>query len=399
MADSKISALPASTTPLAGTEVLPIVQGGQTRQVTVADLTAGRAVSALSLTLTNALAATSGGTGQSSYAVGDLLYASSTTALSKLADVATGSALISGGVGVAPSWGKIGLTTHVSGTLAVGNGGTGNTSFGAGYVIYGDSTNPLATSSNLVYNSASNYFGIGTAGSPGKNLDIATATATAARLRTTTAASGTGTLLFEIGNNFSGISQSFVQGIGPGNSGVSQLSFGVSITAGATTATDVARFDTGGNFRPSADNTYSNGTGALRWSVIYAATGTINTSDGTTKTVLGSASDAEKRVAQRIKSGLVKFKFNDAVAAKGDAARIHWGVVAQDVRDAFQAEGLEAEQYGLFCSDTWFEKDGEKVLDEYGEIMQSGECPAGATKITQLGVRYEELLAFMIAGM
>ena len=44
MADTKISALPASTTPLAGTEVLPIVQGGDTVKVTVANLTAGRAV-------------------------------------------------------------------------------------------------------------------------------------------------------------------------------------------------------------------------------------------------------------------------------------------------------------------------------------------------------------------
>lgn len=53
MADVKISALPASTTPLAGTEVLPIVQGTTTKQVSVANLTAGRAVSALSLTATN----------------------------------------------------------------------------------------------------------------------------------------------------------------------------------------------------------------------------------------------------------------------------------------------------------------------------------------------------------
>jgi hypothetical protein len=50
MADTKISALPASTTPLAGTEVLPIVQSGVTRQVSVANLTAGRAVSAASVT-------------------------------------------------------------------------------------------------------------------------------------------------------------------------------------------------------------------------------------------------------------------------------------------------------------------------------------------------------------
>lgn len=71
--------------------------------------------------------ATAGGTGQTSYAVGDLLYANTTTSLAKLADVATGNALISGGVGVAPSWGKIGLTTHVSGTLPIANGGTNST--------------------------------------------------------------------------------------------------------------------------------------------------------------------------------------------------------------------------------------------------------------------------------
>lgn len=52
MADQKISQLTASTTPLAGTEVLPIVQGGVTKQVSVANLTAGRAISATELTLT-----------------------------------------------------------------------------------------------------------------------------------------------------------------------------------------------------------------------------------------------------------------------------------------------------------------------------------------------------------
>ena len=53
MADSKISALPASTVPLAGTEVLPIVQGGATAQVSVANLTAGRAVAANTLAVAN----------------------------------------------------------------------------------------------------------------------------------------------------------------------------------------------------------------------------------------------------------------------------------------------------------------------------------------------------------
>ena len=53
MADVKISGLPVSTTPLAGSEVLPIVQSGQTKQVSVANLTAARSVSALSITTTN----------------------------------------------------------------------------------------------------------------------------------------------------------------------------------------------------------------------------------------------------------------------------------------------------------------------------------------------------------
>jgi hypothetical protein len=87
------------------------------------------------------IAAAYGGTGQSSYAVGDLLYADTTTSLAKLADVAVGNALISGGVAAAPSWGKIGLATHVDGTLPAGNGGTGLTSPGtAGNVLTSNGT-------------------------------------------------------------------------------------------------------------------------------------------------------------------------------------------------------------------------------------------------------------------
>lgn len=120
------------------------------------------------LTLAGTLDADNGGTGQSSYAVGDLLYASGTTTLSKLADVATGSALISGGVGVAPSWGKVGLTTHVSGTLATGNGGTGLTSFTANGVVYASSTSALTTGSGLLFDGTN--LGIGT--SPSYQLHV-----------------------------------------------------------------------------------------------------------------------------------------------------------------------------------------------------------------------------------
>lgn len=78
--------------------------------------------------LSTALAVGQGGTGRTSYsAIGDLPYASATNATGVIADIATGNALLSGGVGVAPSYGKVGLTTHVSGTLPLANGGTNAT--------------------------------------------------------------------------------------------------------------------------------------------------------------------------------------------------------------------------------------------------------------------------------
>ena len=107
------------------------------------NLTLGGTLSNVSLTtqVSRTLPAANGGTGQSSYAVGDLLYASTTTAVSKLADVATGNALISGGVGVAPAWGKVGLTTHISGTLPIANGGTNSTATATnGGIGYGTGT-------------------------------------------------------------------------------------------------------------------------------------------------------------------------------------------------------------------------------------------------------------------
>lgn len=114
--------------------------------------------------VTGVLDEANGGTGNSSYAVGDILYASTTSVLSKLADVATGNALISGGVGVAPSYGKIGLTTHVSGTLPIANGGTGSSTqnfvdLSTGQTIAG----AKVFSSNITIN-----------GTPSANTDAAT---------------------------------------------------------------------------------------------------------------------------------------------------------------------------------------------------------------------------------
>ena len=91
MADVKISALPASTTPLAGTEVLPIVQSSTTKQVSVANLTAGRAVSALSLTSTTTLGVTGTSTlsGNAIISVTD-----NTNAALRITQLGTGNALL-----------------------------------------------------------------------------------------------------------------------------------------------------------------------------------------------------------------------------------------------------------------------------------------------------------------
>ncbi len=62
------------------------------------------------------LPATNGGTGFSSYTVGDILYANTTTTLAKLADVAAGQLFKSGGVGVPPSWGTFSATGDATGT-------------------------------------------------------------------------------------------------------------------------------------------------------------------------------------------------------------------------------------------------------------------------------------------
>ena len=129
---------------------LPTTNGG----TGVTSFTSGGAVYATSTSAltTGTLPATAGGTGQASYAVGDLVYASTTTALSTLADVATGNALISGGVGVAPSYGKIGLTTHVSGTLPIANGGTGQTTASAAF----NALSPVTTTGDLILGNGTN---------------------------------------------------------------------------------------------------------------------------------------------------------------------------------------------------------------------------------------------------
>jgi hypothetical protein len=129
--------------PIGSATVTPIITyDANGRLITVSSATVTPAASSI----TGTLGADHGGTGLASYAIGDILYASATTTLAKLAGVATGNALISGGVTTAPSWGKIGLTTHISGTLPIANGGTNQTSLTTNSVLFYNGTSVQGTS-------------------------------------------------------------------------------------------------------------------------------------------------------------------------------------------------------------------------------------------------------------
>tara|TARA_R110001599_G_C12168098_1_gene652912 strand:- start:156 stop:1367 length:1212 start_codon:yes stop_codon:yes gene_type:complete len=150
---------------------------------------------------------------------------------------------------------------------------------------------------------------------------------------------------------------------------------------------------------------------SYRFDDVYATNGTINTSDRNEKQDIENLSEAEAKVAVRVKSLLKKYKWKNAVAKKGDDARIHFGIIAQDLQDAFTAEGLDAGDYGMFISNTWWEKeisvpakaaDEEKGIDAedaYTYKEHKDEETEGYTKRTRLGVRYDQVLAFIIAGI
>ena len=148
------------------------------------------------------------------------------------------------------------------------------------------------------------------------------------------------------------------------------------------------------------DNQHAAGWSNRRLTVVYAVSGSINTSDENEKQDIESLSETETRVAVACKGLIKKYRWKDSVAKKGDDARIHVGIIAQELKSAFEAEGLDATKYGMFCSDTWWEKD-ETVdgVTSTKDYQTEDEAPEGATKKTRLGVRYEQLLAFIISAI
>lgn len=102
---------------------------------------------------------------------------------------------------------------------------------------------------------------------------------------------------------------------------------------------------------PTHDNFMSIGLAGLRPSVVYAATGTIQTSDEHSKEQISSIDDAVLDAWSKVE--YQQYKFRDAVQAKGDGSRWHFGVIAQRVKEAFDSCGLDPFSFAVLCHDEW----------------------------------------------
>lgn len=149
----------------------------------------------------------------------------------------------------------------------------------------------------------------------------------------------------------------------------------------------IAQFYSGG-LRPQADGSSNLGTASQRWSTVYATNGTINTSDARDKADIRPLDLPEQRVAKRCKELIRAYRWKDA-ETHGD--KINFGVIAQDVIAAFEAEGLNPFEYGVVVRDTWEAK--EAITRDGVEIE-----PARAAG-ERYGVRYDQLVSLIISAM
>ncbi|HGY9618031.1 TPA: tail fiber domain-containing protein [Pseudomonas putida] len=156
---------------------------------------------------------------------------------------------------------------------------------------------------------------------------------------------------------------------------------------------------TSGGLLPANDNATPVGSGSSRISQLYAGTATINTSDEREKEEIQGIPDAVLDAWSEV--DYQQFKFKDAVSGKGEDARIHVGVIAQRVREAFERHGIDPFSYGVLCFDEWGElpqvvtlineelDDDGNVIVEGGSMVAQRHRPAGS----RYGVRYTEAYA------
>ena len=196
-----------------------------------------------------------------------------------------------------------------------------------------------------------------------------------------------------------------------GAPGSTALSF-YNATAGALRMA----ISTAGVVTPGADNSQTLGSASFRWSVVYAGTGTINTSDATEKEWLGAGfSSAELSAAKRISAEIGSYKWLAAIARENDggpAARVHFGVRAQAVWAIMAEEGLidpieegvtPSCPYGFLCYDEWAAVEPlgavEEVLDENGEVLVPGQAAQlGVDAGSRFGIRPDQLAMFLVAA-
>jgi hypothetical protein len=131
-----------------------------------------------------------------------------------------------------------------------------------------------------------------------------------------------------------------------------ELQFGIVSNGGTSEITPLVVSTSG--IHPAGDNVRSCGKAGSRWSEVFSANGTINTSDERLKTQQAVISDVILDAWAAVEKKA--YKWVDAVDTKSDNARWHFGVMAQDIINAFDSYGLDATRYGVLCYDEWPEK-------------------------------------------
>jgi hypothetical protein len=181
---------------------------------------------------------------------------------------------------------------------------------------------------------------------------------------------------------------------------------GVRLLANGATALEIS---TAGHISSGVDNTQTLGTSGKRWPVVYAGTGTINTSDAREKTEVAPLTANEIAAAKQLAGELGTFRFLSAVAEKGAGARMHIGMTVQRAIDIMAANGLDPLTYGFICYDRWpdttiparteprktglFNAQGEEMVEQI-EIEPARVIKGG----DRYGFRPDELLLFLARG-
>lgn len=192
------------------------------------------------------------------------------------------------------------------------------------------------------------------------------------------------------------------------NTGSLNIRSGIRVRIGHADGTDWWLADAN-KIAPVDDNVKAIGQPSNRCSVIYAGTGSINTSDETLKTRYDIL-NAERNAAIEIKSVIYKFKFNDSINHKGiESSRYHFGVGAQTVGDILRKHGLNPEQYAFWCYDEWPDVWDEEVITEESTDPDTGEKIYSQYKTGNMilvkkaggryGIRYDELAMFILMSM